>query len=29
MTITDGKNTMTTTGIMDGHWLGAECTKTE
>ena len=29
MTITDGKNTMTTTGTMDGHWLGAECTKTE
>ena len=29
MTITNGKNTMTTTGTMDGHWLGAECTKTE
>ena len=29
MTITNGKNTMTTTGVMDGHWLGAQCGKDE
>lgn len=25
MTISNGKNTMTTTGTMDGHWLGPKC----
>lgn len=29
MTITNGTNTMTTTGTMSGRWLGAECAKTE
>lgn len=29
MTITNGPNTMTTTGTMSGHWISAECTKTK
>ena len=28
MAITNGKNTMTTRGIMDGHWMGEDCSKT-
>ena len=29
MTITNGKNTMTTMGTMSGHWLNGVCTKAE
>jgi Spy/CpxP family protein refolding chaperone len=29
MTISNGRNTMTTTGTMSGQWLGAECDKND
>jgi Spy/CpxP family protein refolding chaperone len=29
MTISNGRNTMTTIGTMSGHWIGAECDKTQ
>ena len=29
MTISNGRNTMTTIGTMSGHWIGAECGKTQ